>query len=257
MARRWGPRPAALLAAAMLIAGAARADDAVVPHTARVTDLTGTLSGATVARIETELAALDARSGRRIAVLMLPATRPEDIARFGRRVAPDGAILIVAKDDRRVYIEVGRNLAAALPAAIAQRIVNDTITPHFRAGDYDGGVLAGVDRIIAVADGEPLPPPPRDWNRGGRWRLLLPLLFVLVFAVSGVLQRASGRLVGSLVAGGLAGALAFAMSQVWPVGVASGLVAFGVAIAHGPTGGAVGGAPGGRDFSGGGASGDW
>lgn len=266
MARRWGRFPAALLTAGLLALTAARAEIAVPPPAARVIDLTGTLSGATVARIEAKLAALESRQGDRLAVLMVPSTGTEDLAQFGTRVAAAwgrgrpggaaGAILVIAKDDRRVRIEIGPGLAGTLPQASASRIVTETVTPYFRAGDYDGGVESGVDRMIAVVDGEPLPAPVGRWNRGPGWQFLYPLLFALVFAASGVLQALCGRLVGSLVIGGLAGAIAGASSQALPIGIASGLVAFGVAIAHGAMrdGRAAGD---GGVFSGGGASGRW
>ena len=137
------------------------------PLTARVTDLTGTLSGGAVARIEAKLADLEAKKGSQIAVLIVPTTQPEEIEQFGIRVeeawklgrkgVDDGAILIVAKNDRRVRIEVGYGLEGALPDAIANRIITETITPHFKQGDYDGGVEAGVDQMISVVNGEPLP----------------------------------------------------------------------------------------------------
>ena len=126
------------------------------PLTARVIDLTGTLSGEAVTRIEAKLAALEARKGSQIAVLIVPSTQPEEIEQFGIRVedawklgrkgVDDGAYLIVAKNDRRVRIEVGYGLEGALSDAIANRIVDETITPHFKQGDFDGGIEAGVDQ---------------------------------------------------------------------------------------------------------------
>lgn len=158
----------------LLAAGVAAASVPIPRLTGRVVDLTGTLTGATVARVERQLAAIEAQKGRRIAVLMVPTTQPEDIAQFAIRVAAawqlgrkgvaDGAILVIAKNDRRVRIEVGHGLERALPDAIANRIVMDTIVPQFRAGDFDGGVEAGVSRMIAVIDGEPLPPSDPRWT---------------------------------------------------------------------------------------------
>ena len=147
------------------------------PLTAQVTDLTGTLSGGAVARIEAKLTDLEAKKGSQLAVLIVPTTQPEEIEQYGIRVADawklgrkgmdDGAILIVAKDDRRVRIEVGKGLEGALPDAIANRIIDETITPHFKQGDYDGGVEAGIDQMISVVNGEPLPAPDRKWERHG------------------------------------------------------------------------------------------
>ena len=147
----------------LLFAVAASADVAVPPYSARVIDLTGTLSGGAVAKLEAKLADLETQKGSQIAVLVVPTTQPEEIEQYGIRVADawkagrknidDGAILLVAKNDRRVRIEVGRGLEGALPDAIANRIIDENITPRFKAGDFDGGIEAGVDKMIAVVDG--------------------------------------------------------------------------------------------------------
>jgi uncharacterized protein len=203
----------ALLLAALCV----RAQVPVPPLTARVTDLTGTLSGAAVARIEAKLADLEAKKGSQIAVLIVPTTQPEDIEQFGIRVedawklgrkgVDDGAYLIVAKNDRRVRIEVGYGLEGALPDAIANRIITETITPHFKLGDYDGGVEAGVDRMISVVNGEPLPEPDRKWEHRSGLGHLWPMLLVGVIAASGVLRAIFGRLFGSVATGVLRAAL--------------------------------------------------
>src|SRR5277367_3084243 len=162
------PRSSRVGAGLILLLGAlaVRADVEVPALSARVIDLTGTLSGGAVSRMETELANFEAKKGSQLAVLIVPTTQPEEIEQFGIRVADawklgrkgvdDGAILIIAKDDRRVRIEVGQGLEGALPDAIANRIVAETITPHFKQNDFDGGVEAGVNQIISVVNGEPL-----------------------------------------------------------------------------------------------------
>jgi uncharacterized protein len=132
----------------------------------------------------------------------------------------------VAKNDRRVRIEVGRGLEGALPDAIANRIVEETIAPHFKAGDFDGGIEAGVNQMIAVVNGEPLPAPDKKWERHGGLGNMLPLLLVVVFVVSGVLRALFGRLFGSLATGGIAGGLAWLLSHLLPIGVGAGVVAF-------------------------------
>src|SRR6202020_1580583 len=152
-----------------LFCGVGRADVAVPPLQARVTDLTATLSDAQRSALEQQLADFEKAKGSQIAVLLLPSTQPETIEQFGIRVADawklgrkgvdDGLILIVAKNDRRVRIEVGSGLEGAIPDAIANRIITETITPHFKLGDFDGGVEAGIDQIITVINGEPLPEP--------------------------------------------------------------------------------------------------
>jgi uncharacterized protein len=253
----------------------ARAEVAVPPLTSRVTDLTGTLSGGAVNRIETKLAGLEAKKGSQIAVLIVPTTQPEDIEQFGIRVedawklgrkgVDDGAYLIVAKDDRRVRIEVGYGLEGALTDATANRIIDETITPRFRAGDFDGGVEAGVDQMISVVSGEPLPAPDRKWEHRNGLGQLLPFLLVVVFVASRVLRAMFGRLMGSLATGGLTGGIAWLLSHVLPVGVGTGIVAFLFAMLAGSGsrgwsagsgwggfGGGLGGGFGGGGFGGGG-----
>jgi uncharacterized protein len=215
----------------------AGAEVAVPPLAARVTDLTGTLSGGAVARIEAKLTALEAKKGSQLAVLIVPTTQPEEIEQYGIRVADawklgrkgvdDGAILIVAKNDRRVRIEVGRGLEGALPDAIANRIIDETVTPHFKLGDYDGGVEEGIDKMISVVNGESLPEPDQKWeHHGGGLGTMLPLLLIFVFVVSGVLRSIFGRFFGSLATGGLAGGLVWLLSHLLPIGIGAGVVAF-------------------------------
>jgi uncharacterized protein len=272
----------------------ANAEVAVPPLSARVTDLTGTLSGGAVARIEARLADLEAKKGSQIVVLIVPTTQPEEIEQYGIRVAEawkpgrkgvdDGAILLVAKDDRRVRIEVGQGLEGALPDAIANRIIGETITPHFKQGDYDGGVEAGVAQMISVVNGEPLPQPDRKWERHGGLGNALPLLLVVVFVVSGVLRAIFGRLFGSVATGGLTAGIVWILSHVIPIGIGAGVLAFLFALLTGGSrsgwstgrgwGGGMGGfgggfggggfggggggfSGGGGGFSGGGASGSW
>jgi uncharacterized protein len=222
--------------ALLLAASLSQAQVAVPALTARVTDLTGTLSGEAVTRIEAKLADLEAKKGSQIAVLMLPTTQPEDIEQFGIRVedawklgrkgVDDGAYLIVAKNDRRVRIEVGYGLEGALPDAIANRIITETITPHFKLGDYDGGVEAGVDQMISVVNGEPLPAPDRKWEHHSNLGNLLPLLLVVVVVASRVLRAIFGRLLGSVATGGLTGGIAWLLSHFLPIGLGAGIVAF-------------------------------
>jgi uncharacterized protein len=254
----------------LLIAAVAQADVAVPPLTARVTDLTGTLSGAAVTRIEAKLAGFEARKGAQIAVLMLPTTQPEEIEQYGIRVedawklgrkgVDDAAYLIVAKDDRRVRIEVSYGLEGALSDAISNRIITEFITPRFKTGDYDGGVEAGVDQIIAVVNGETLPPPDRKWERrSSGWGTTLPFLLVVVVVAAGVLRSILGRFLGSVATGGLAGAIAWFATHLLPIGLGAGVVAFLFAMLTGSssrgwsTGGGWGGFGGG--FGGGGGGG--
>ena len=281
---------AARLGAGLLLLfafGLAGADVAVPPLTSRVTDLTGTLSGGAVARIEAKLAALEAKKGSQVAVLIVPTTQPEEIEQYGIRVedtwklgrkgVDDGVYLIVAKNDRRVRIEVSYGLEGALPDAVANRIITETITPHFKIGDYDGGVEAGVNQIISVINGEPLPAPDKKWERHNGLGNMLPLLLVVVFVASGVLRAVFGRLFGSVATGGLAGGIVWLLSHVIPIGIGAAVFAFLFALLTGGSrsgwstgrgwgggmggfgggfgGGGFGGGGGGGGFSGGGGGG--
>src|ERR1700745_2587003 len=158
-----------LLAFSLCWASMAAADVGVPPLTARVVDQTGTLTPDQIANLEQKLKDFEARKGSQIAVLIVPTTQPEDIAQYsirvveqwklGRKGIDDGALLIVAKNDRRLRIEVGYGLEGALNDATANRIISEIITPKFKQGDFVGGINAGVDRMISVIDGEPLPAP--------------------------------------------------------------------------------------------------
>jgi uncharacterized protein len=236
-----------LLAATLTSAELASAEVAVPPLTGRVVDLTGTLSGGAVARIESKLTGLENSKGSQIAVLIVPTTSPEEIEQFGIRVEnawklgrkgiDDGAYLIVAKNDRRVRIEVGYGLEGALSDAISNRIIDETITPHFKTGDYDAGVEAGVDSMISVVNGEPLPQPDRKWERpAAGFGHLLPILLIGVFVVSGIFRAIFGRLLGSVAIGGLAGVIVWFLSHVLVIGVGAGMFAFVFALISGASG---------------------
>jgi uncharacterized protein len=262
----------------------------------RVTDLTGTLTAAQQSSLEEKLTAFEARKGAQIAVLILPTTEPEDIAQFGIRLAEawkigrkgsdDGAILIVAKDDRALRIEVGYGLEGALTDATSGRIINETITPLFKQGDFYGGVNAGLDQMIRVVDGEALPEPDQSWKRQGvrdlPWMYILFTLFVLNRVVTGFIGRlpaagATGLLGGGLAwwitsslifaAGGFAGI--FLLAMLFGAGGGSGFGSRGRGVFRdsgggfgGFGGGGFGGGSGGfggggGGFGGGGASGRW
>jgi uncharacterized protein len=266
----------------------------IPPYSARVIDLTGTLSGETVNSLEAKLKTFEETKGSQIAVLIVPTTQPEEIEQYsirvadawkpGRKKVEDGAILLIAKNDVRMRIEVGYGLEGVMPDAIAKRIIAETIAPHFKAGDFDGGVEAGVDRMIDVVNGEPLPEPDKKWDGSNNGLShSLPLLLVVVFVVSGVLRSIFGRIFGSAATGALAGGIAWMLSHVLPIGLGAGALAFLFALVLGSSrswssggggwgGGLGGGGFGGRGgfggggggfggggggFGGGGASGGW
>src|ERR1700737_1337449 len=208
---------ASLLALLVCWAFAAFADVAVPPLSGRVVDQTGTLSGGDVASLTQTLKALEARKGSQVAVLIVPTTAPETIEQYSIRVAEawkigrkkidDGALLVVAKDDRHLRIEVGYGLEGALNDVTAKRIIDEDITPKFKAGDFAGGVAAGVNRMIRLIDGETLPhPEPPHWQGQHSFAptdLFNPFLIIPVLLFGGVLRSMLGRLLGSAAAGGL------------------------------------------------------
>ncbi|HKU70946.1 MAG TPA: YgcG family protein [Burkholderiales bacterium] len=286
-----GILPRALLAAALLLlAPLARADVAVPQLRTRVTDLTSTLSGEQSKTLEGKLAALETKKGSQVAVLLLPTTQPETIEQYairvfdqwklGRKGVDDGVLLVIAKNDKRLRIEVGRGLEGAIPDAYAKRIIDEDIAPHFRKGDFYGGVSAGVDRIAKLVEGEPMPSPPqraerRDshgsgsfWNGDHVWWAL-----VAAVVIAHMLQSVLGRVGGSGLAGMIAAGVAFfvaGLTMAVIVGIAvfilslfSGLAGSGWS-SGGYSGGGGGWSSGGGGFSGGGggsggggASGSW
>jgi len=278
------------LGACLVLAAPAWALQAVPPLQARVTDLTGTLDAGQREHLEEELQDFERQKGSQIAILIVPTTAPEDIEQYsirvvdqwklGRKGVDDGVLLLVAKDDHAMRIEVGYGLEGAVPDAIANRIVSDVITPYFRQGNYYGGLQAGVARLIGVIDGEPLPAPEKGWRqKAGRGEQLLPLLLVFAVIGGGILRALLGRVGGAVVTGGLAGGLVWLLVQALGIAVFAGIVTFVVALLGGMSrrgwttgggwgpwggggfgGGGLGGGGfggGGGGFGGGGASGRW
>lgn len=266
---------------------------AVPALTAHVIDSTGTLDAGQKQALETKLAALEQTKGSQVVVLMVGTTQPEDIASYanrvgntwkiGRKGVGDGLLLIVAKDDRRVRIEVAKTLEGAIPDLAASQIIEQAITPAFRQGDYAGGLNAGTDQIVALINGEPLPAPaPRRAAGSGpggfQWTDLAIFLFFAVPIAGSVARSVFGRKLGALLTGAGVGVLALlatsslliagiaafvALLFVLVAGLAPGLTGgrggFGGFGGGGFGGGGGGGfsSGGGGDFGGGGASGRW
>ena len=227
---------------------------AVPQLTARVTDLTGTLTPDQASAIEAKLAAFEQAKGSQVAVLIVPTTQPEDIAQYsirvvdqwqlGRKKVEDGVLLLIAKDDRRVRIEVGYGLEGALPDATANRIIQQDIAPAFKRGDFYGGVNTGVDRIMRVIEGEPLPEPeisPPAADIPGLFNLL-PFLFIFALVGGSILRRIFGRVGGALATGGIVGFLTWMLISILGISVFAGIVAFIFSLLGGFGGG---GGPGG------------
>jgi uncharacterized protein len=208
-------------AAAQAPAPAAAAGLQPIPKlSAQVTDLTGTLTAEQQNALEQKLAAFEAAKGSQLAVLIVPTTQPEDIFQYsirvveqwklGRKKVDDGALLIVAKDDRKVWIQVGYGLEGVLTDANCSRIVSETITPAFREGNFYGGIDGGLDQMMKLVEGEQLPPPQAGWqSRGGaaHGSALIPELLFAVLIGSVVLRGIFGRTLGSAFTGAGAGLL--------------------------------------------------
>lgn len=197
---------------------------------ARVTDLTGTLTAGQQSALEEKLSAFEARKGAQIAVLILPTTRPEDIAQFGvrlleswklgRKGIDDGAALIVAKDDHELRIEVQYGLEGVLTDVTSRRIIDDTIVPLFKQGDFYGGINAGIDQMIRVVDGEPLPAADQSWrgkpgsafefSEGGSALLIMGVVFV-----GGLLKGLLGRGTAAGLTGLITGIVVIAFTRSW------------------------------------------
>jgi uncharacterized protein len=203
----------AVLAALLLLTAAVAGAQVAVPRLEqRVTDLTATLGAAARADLEQRLAAFEARKGSQVAVLMVATTAPETIEQYALRVAEqwkigragidDGALLVIAKDDRALRIEVGYGLEGVLNDATAKRIVSDIIVPYFKRGDFEGGVAAGLTHMMKVIDGEALPPPARERAPDGGLSQYFPVLFILTLFIGEASRVMFGRVPGAVVTGG-------------------------------------------------------
>jgi uncharacterized protein len=158
-----------------------------------VTDQTGTLDQLEKQTLENKLQNLEETKGSQIIILLIPSTYPEEIEQFGIRVADtlrigrkgidDGVILIVAKDDRKVRIEVGYGLEGAIPDAYAKRIINQIIIPQFRDGKYSAGIGGGVDALIALIEGEELPLPTAQSGGDGAEKQFPVFFFFIIIMI--------------------------------------------------------------------------
>lgn len=295
-ARRWAGVALPLLLG-FALAAAAQDLQPLPKLSSRVTDLSGTLTAGQQTALEQKLAAFESAKGAQLAVLIVPTTQPEPIEEYsirvvdawklGRKGVDDGALLMVAKDDHKVRIEVGRGLEGVLTDALSNRVLDETVKPAFRQGNFYGGIDAGLEQMMKLIQGEPLQPPERAWQPGRRGHgsgLLLPLLFA-VFAGSVVLRGIFGRTLGSVLTGtgagllawiagyalalaGLAAIGAFLFTLLGGLGRGSGWSSGGFGGGWGGFGGGLGGGSsggfggggfsgGGGGFAGGGASGSW
>lgn len=234
---------------------------------ARVTDLTGTLSAEQQARLEGRLAAFEQQKGAQLAVLLVPTTQPEAIEQYsirvveqwqlGRKGVDDGVLLLVAKQDRKLRIEVGYGLEGALNDATARRIIAEIITPRFKAGDFGGGIEAGVENIVAVIDGEPLPAAEGSESGGHSGFNLDDSLFFGIMAVAvltGILRTLLGRVIAASLVAGVVGVVVFLATSSLIFAAIAGVVAFIFALLGGGAGGGGSGGGGSWSSSSGGSS---
>ena len=256
----------------------------VPPLTGRVIDQTGSLSAAEIAALSQVLAQFEAKKGTQIAVLMVASTAPETIEQtalriaekwqLGRKKIDDGAILLIAKEDRAVRIEVGYGLEGALNDATAKRIIEQFITPEFRKENYYNGINSGIQQMLRVADGELLPVPVRSGSDAPAFTQYVPIIFMLALVFGGIARSLMGRTTGAVVMGGAVALVAWFIVGTFAIAIMSGVIALLVTLFGGGLGGLVGGggfggssrsggshgggfSGGGGSFGGGGASGRW
>lgn len=254
---------------------------AVPALTGRVVDLVNSLSSEQKQSLEARLQAFEQRKGSQIAVLIIAKTQPETIEQYtirvaeqwqlGRKRVDDGAILLVAKEERALRIEVGYGLEGALSDAICKRIIDEQILPRFRQDDFYGGISAGIDAMMRVADGEALPPPYLDTQSLGAIGAL-PLVFIAAIIMGALMRKLFGRGKGALITAGALGLIVWFMTGLLLFALFSALMGFvltfsGFRALGGWRGGGGDGGDGGRGgggfrgggggFGGGGASGRW
>ena len=278
---------AALLALALCWFSQAQAEVPVPALTGRVTDQTATLTAEQKAALEQTLQAFETRKGSQLALLIVSTTAPETIEQYSLRVAElwklgrkkvdDGAVLVVAKTDRAMRIEVGYGLEGALNDATSKRIISEIITPRFTDGDFYGGITAGVGQIIRVIDGESLPVPTAKHSfDSANIQQFIPVIFILALVLGGVLRSMLGRFPGSIVTGGVVAAMAWFFVGTAFIAIFAGVIALFFTLVGGGMRGMVGPGVGGHrggfgaggfggggfsggggGFGGGGASGRW
>lgn len=272
--RRW------LLALWLLVLPWTALAEVPVPElAARVTDLTNTLSPDQKSALESRLAAFEREKGSQIAVLLVPSTQPETIEQYGIRVVDnwklgrkgidDGILVLMATQDREVRIEVGYGLEGVIPDVTAKRVIEEIMIPRFREGDVAGGLNAGIERLIGLIEGEPLPPPKKQTASGGAFDTYFPMLFVAAIVLGGLMRAIFGKVLGGMATGGIVGLAVWLLGAGLFFAIVIAFMAFVFTLGGGRGipgglgglgGGGIGGGGfggGGGGFGGGGASGRW
>jgi uncharacterized protein len=285
----------ALVLSLCSVVGGAQGLVPVPALTSHVIDAGNLLSVDQLQALDNKLSALESASGSQVVIFVVASTQPEDIASFGNRVGNtwkigrkdlgDGLLLIVAKDDHKLRIEVAKSLEGAIPDLAAKQIIDSAIAPRFKQGDYAGGLDAGVDQIAARITGEALQAPVQRnadtaWSGALEWQNWIVFVFFGVFIVGSVVRRMLGNKLGSFVTGGVVGflvnvvtgsiliaavaalaAMVFVLissvGRAFNGGGGFGNIGSGGGWSSGSDSGGGFSSGGGGDFGGGGASGDW
>ncbi len=243
-----------LLALSLFLCGTSLALVPVPELSGRAMDLTGTLSAGDLQSLNVELSAFEDQKGSQVVLLIVPTTAPEAIEQYsirvvdkwkvGRKKEDDGVLLLVAKEDRAMRIEVGYGLEGALTDLVSKRIISEIITPHFQSGDFSGGISAGLAAILKVVQGENLPPPdPAHSHKqnAGRGRGMSGGMLMAGLLVIMGLRSIFGRMFGGILAGGLIGTAATFMLGSLVFGAVLGVVALIFVLLSGGGGGMGGG----------------
>lgn len=250
----------------------------------RVNDYAVMLSPGTVASLEARLADFERSDSTQIVVLTVPSLQGEVLEEFSMRVAEswkigqakqdNGVILLIAKEERKIRIEVGYGLEGSLTDLLAGRIIDGIITPAFKAGDFDRGVTEGVDAIMEAVRGEYRAVTNRIAKKEGpdTGKTMTPFFFALIFIwIIGKIRRILGGITGAVILPIIAGIVfGFTLQTLLfiPGGFLLGLIiptvmpfffsGSGRSSGSGWIGGSGGGfSGGGGGFGGGGASGGW
>jgi uncharacterized protein len=279
MMRRFATRM--LLAVLLCLPWWAGAQQAAIPaFDSPVVDTTGTLDAATRQQLQQQALALQQRKGSQLQVLVIPSTAPETIEEYavrafeslklGRKGVDDGLLLVVAKDDRKVRIEVGYGLEGAIPDITAGRVIQEYMVPKFRQGDYAGGIVDATGQLVKLVDGEPLPEPvashPTGAGSGGDFGVALAAAFVVAMFVRGFFGKRTSAGVRGLLTGAAAGGAAWFVSALLPAALFGGFLGLVIGLMaasagryarHGGWGGWSGGSSGGGGWGGGSSGGGW
>lgn len=252
----------------------------------RVTDLTQTLTAEQQGQLEAKLKAFELEKGSQVAVLIVASTKPEEIEQYsirvvdawklGREKQDDGILILVAKNDHKMRIEVGQGLEGAIPDLIAKRIISEVMSPSFKQGDFYGGINNATDKLMGLISGEQLsPPPPQASHANMSFDNSLALFVIGCIVVGAFLSSVLGRFFGAGATAGIIGGVSWFILGTLGMSIFVGIMAFvftlimpylfdgtrgggtyssggfGSSSSNGSFGGGGGG------FSGGGASGDW